>query len=163
MAGISSPVAETASATRSAGSSGWLAEVTVQFGLLARSGLRTDVSASRINVDTIGVRPAMANGTTVAVLSDIHIGDNSNTCWYQASVHEPYLVAALDFIADNAEMFQEVVLLGDLVDTWTYAPSVTPPTMADIIAKNPNVLGNERRARQSRQGRPEGHLPARKP
>ncbi len=84
----------------------------------------------------------MANGTTVAVLSDIHIGDNSNTCWYQASVHEPYLVAALDFIAENSEMFQEVVLLGDLVDTWTYAPWVTPPTMADIIAKNPNVLGN---------------------
>jgi UDP-2,3-diacylglucosamine pyrophosphatase LpxH len=83
----------------------------------------------------------MANGSSmVAVLSDIHIGSNKDTCWYQQSVHEQYLVAALEFIADQG-MFQEVVLLGDLVDTWTYAPSVPPPSMADIIAQNPNVLG----------------------
>src|SRR5262249_32360561 len=42
----------------------------------------------------------------------------------------------------NAGMFQEVILLGDLVDTWTYPPSVPPPSMADIIAANPNVLGS---------------------
>lgn len=84
----------------------------------------------------------MANGSAVAVLSDIHIGNNLNTCWYQASVHEPYLVHALDWVADNAPMFKEVILLGDLVDTWTYEPSVQPPSMADIIAANPNVLGS---------------------
>lgn len=77
----------------------------------------------------------------VAALSDIHIGNDANTCWYQSSVHEPYLVAALDWLVQNASMFREVVLLGDLVDTWTYPPSVRPPTMADIIAANPSVLG----------------------
>jgi UDP-2,3-diacylglucosamine pyrophosphatase LpxH len=76
-----------------------------------------------------------------AVLSDIHIGNDANTCWYQTGVHEPYLVAALDWVVKNAAKFQEVVLLGDLVDTWTYAPSVQPPSMADIITANPNVLG----------------------
>jgi UDP-2,3-diacylglucosamine pyrophosphatase LpxH len=76
-----------------------------------------------------------------AVLSDVHIGSNASTCWYQHSVHEPYLVAALGWIVQNAGMFREVILLGDLVDTWTYPPSVQPPSMADIIAANPNVLG----------------------
>lgn len=75
------------------------------------------------------------------VFSDVHIGNNANTCWYQSSVHEPYLVAALDWVVQNVGMFQEVILLGDLVDTWTYPPSVRPPSMADIITANPNVLG----------------------
>jgi UDP-2,3-diacylglucosamine pyrophosphatase LpxH len=77
----------------------------------------------------------------VAVFSDIHIGNGANTCWYQNRVHEPYLVHALDWVTQNADMFREVVLLGDLVDLWTYPPSVRPPSMADIIAANPNVLG----------------------
>jgi UDP-2,3-diacylglucosamine pyrophosphatase LpxH len=77
------------------------------------------------------------------VLSDVHIGNDANTCWYQSTVHEPYLVAALDWVVDNAESVKEVVLLGDLVDTWTYPPSTPPPSMADIIAANPNVLGAE--------------------
>ena len=81
----------------------------------------------------------MANHAVV--LSDVHIGNNSPTCWYQAHVHEPYLTHAFDWIVKNAGMFQEVVLLGDLVDTWTYPPSVQPPSMAEIIAANENVLG----------------------
>ena len=34
----------------------------------------------------------------VAVLSDVHIGNDANTCWYQSTVHEPYLIAALVFV-----------------------------------------------------------------
>lgn len=84
----------------------------------------------------------MASNGRAAVLSDIHIGNDANTCWYQSTVHEPYLVAALEWIERNAEQFREVVLLGDLVDIWTYPPGVNPPSMADIIAANPNVLGS---------------------
>lgn len=75
------------------------------------------------------------------VLSDIHVGNNANTCWYQSNVHEPYLVAACDWIVRNAGNIREVVLLGDLVDIWTYPPSVRPPSMAEIIAANPRTLG----------------------
>jgi UDP-2,3-diacylglucosamine pyrophosphatase LpxH len=75
------------------------------------------------------------------VLSDVHIGDNSVTNWYQRDYHEPYLVTALDWVASNADTISRLVLLGDLVDFWTYAPDVTPPTMDEIIAANPNVLG----------------------
>ncbi len=38
----------------------------------------------------------MADGSRVVVLNDIHIGNSENTCWYQKSVHEPYLLAALE-------------------------------------------------------------------
>lgn len=77
----------------------------------------------------------------VAVLSDVHIGTNVPTNWYQAEVHEQRLVTLLGWIAGNADRFDELILLGDLVDIWTYPPRATPPTMADIIAKNPNTLG----------------------
>jgi UDP-2,3-diacylglucosamine pyrophosphatase LpxH len=85
----------------------------------------------------------MASNSRAAVLSDVHIGNNGDTCWYQRKVHEPYLAAALEWIANNAEQFREVVLLGDLVDIWTYPPGAKPPSMADIISANPNILGSE--------------------
>jgi UDP-2,3-diacylglucosamine pyrophosphatase LpxH len=76
-----------------------------------------------------------------AVLSDLHIGDNSPTNWYQAKVHEPRLVTLLSWIAGHADDVQELILLGDLADIWTYPPDVRPPTMAEIIAANPRTLG----------------------
>src|SRR4051812_48358570 len=76
-----------------------------------------------------------------AVLSDVHIGDNTPTNWYQASVHEQRLVELLDFVTSQAGDVRELILLGDLVDIWTYPPDVQPPTMAEIIAANPNTLG----------------------
>ncbi|MEN6609350.1 MAG: metallophosphoesterase [Methanoregulaceae archaeon] len=75
------------------------------------------------------------------ILSDIHIGDNSNTCWYQKKYHEPYLLKALDYIAQNAASVNEVILLGDVFDFWTYSCGRKPPAFADIVNANPNVLG----------------------
>lgn len=77
----------------------------------------------------------------VVVLSDIHIGDDSPTCWYQSAIHEEYLVTVLDAIADNAAVVRELVLLGDVVDMWTYPFDVVPPTFARIIAKHPAIFG----------------------
>jgi UDP-2,3-diacylglucosamine pyrophosphatase LpxH len=81
--------------------------------------------------------------SSAVVVSDVHIGDNSPTNWYQASVHEPRLVEVLDQVAEQAQAGEvtQLVLLGDLVDIWTYPPSVPPPTMAQIIAANPKTLG----------------------
>jgi Calcineurin-like phosphoesterase len=75
------------------------------------------------------------------VLSDIHIGNNTPTCWYQKSIHEPRLSAALAWIATQKESVREVLFLGDMFDTWTYPPSVRPPSMREIIAANPTLLG----------------------
>lgn len=79
------------------------------------------------------------------VISDVHIGDGTPTVWYQKSVHEPYLATILDYVIDmgtkEEESIRELVLLGDIVDLWTYPPDVTPPTVSAIIAANPNILG----------------------
>ncbi len=77
----------------------------------------------------------------IIVLSDIHIGDNSPTCWYQKSVHEQYLLTILDWVVTNAANVSELILAGDVVDTWTYPFNVQPPSFATIASKNPNVFG----------------------
>ena len=75
------------------------------------------------------------------VMSDVHIGDNSPTCWYQSAVHDPQLAAVVAWILARRAGVREVVLLGDLFDLWTYPPSRRPPSMAGIIAANPTLLG----------------------
>jgi UDP-2,3-diacylglucosamine pyrophosphatase LpxH len=78
------------------------------------------------------------------ILSDIHIGNNNKTCWYQKPVHEPYMLALLDYILQNANQgynpINRLVVLGDLFDFWTYPPSTTPPTIKDILDANPNLF-----------------------
>ena len=79
------------------------------------------------------------------VISDVHIGTNYKTCWYQQSVHEPYMLALLDYILQNANQgtnpVNRLVILGDLFDFWTYPPSVDPPTIDEILAANPKLFG----------------------
>jgi UDP-2,3-diacylglucosamine pyrophosphatase LpxH len=77
----------------------------------------------------------------VVILSDIHIGDNSKTCWYQKKYHEPYLFAALDYIKQNAELIDEVILLGDVFDFWAYPCAAPPPSFSKIVQANPDLLG----------------------
>jgi hypothetical protein len=44
-------------------------------------------------------RPAFgAASGKIVVLSDVHIGDNSPTVWYQQKYHEPYLAALFDHV-----------------------------------------------------------------
>jgi UDP-2,3-diacylglucosamine hydrolase len=83
------------------------------------------------------------DGKRIAVvLSDVHIGNNLPTCWYQAAVHERPLKEALAWILARRSIVREVVLLGDMFDVWTYPPWVRPPSMREIIAANPGMLGS---------------------
>ncbi|MGN6692682.1 MAG: hypothetical protein ACTHN0_00765, partial [Aquihabitans sp.] len=77
----------------------------------------------------------------VVALSDVHLGTLDPTVWYQPHLHEPYLVHLLDWVVDQAEHIRELVLLGDIVDFWTYPADVRPPTFADIAACHPAVFG----------------------
>src|SRR5262245_61700561 len=82
-------------------------------------------------------------GKRLAVaLSDVHIGPDAPPCWYRAAVHEPPLAEALAWILARRNLVKEVVLLGDLFDVWTYAPSVRPPSMGDIVAANRSLLSS---------------------
>jgi len=92
----------------------------------------------------VQVRPQTetpAGKRLAVVLSDVHIGNNSPTCWYQSAVHERPLNQALAWILARRSIIREVVLLGDLFDVWTYAPSVRPPSMREIVAANRTLLG----------------------
>jgi UDP-2,3-diacylglucosamine pyrophosphatase LpxH len=87
------------------------------------------------------------------VISDVHIGTNDKTCWYQRAVHEPYLAAVLDFIIAHAEVVGQpvgkLVILGDFLDFWTCPPSQRPPTICDIIGANERILGPDGKLRQA--------------
>lgn len=84
-----------------------------------------------------------APNSLAVVLSDVHIGNGAPTVWYQPAVHDPYLIRALDWIVQHKDAVRELILLGDLVDFWTYPPASRPPSMADIIAANPATLGRD--------------------
>ena len=88
----------------------------------------------------------MSNGgrSKVVILSDIHIGDNSKTCWYQKKYHEPYLFTALNYIEQNAELIDEVILLGDIFEFWTYPCTAPPPSFSKIVQANLDLLGPQR-------------------
>lgn len=74
-------------------------------------------------------------------LSDVHIGANAPVNWYQQSVHEPYLAAVLNYIRDTASEIDELIVLGDLFDLWTYLPSHKPATLRDVVLANPKIFG----------------------
>lgn len=79
--------------------------------------------------------------TKLFFISDVHIGSNAPTNWYQDDIHGPFLETALRFIKDQAESVRELVLLGDLFDQWMDPPEVLPPNFKTIIAANPRIFG----------------------
>jgi UDP-2,3-diacylglucosamine pyrophosphatase LpxH len=92
------------------------------------------------------LEPSRGRRTRTVVISDVHIGTNSRTCWYQRAIHEPYLAAVLDYVIANADDAADdpvgrLVLLGDLFDFWTYPPGERPPTIDEVIAANEGILG----------------------
>jgi UDP-2,3-diacylglucosamine pyrophosphatase LpxH len=74
------------------------------------------------------------------VLSDIHIGDNDPTCWYQDRVHFDRLASVLNWVVARRASVREVIFLGDTFDFWTYEPSRRPPPMSEIIRRNQRLL-----------------------
>jgi len=86
------------------------------------------------------VRAQSSTRDRIVFISDVHIGDNSPTVWYQKSFHEPYLVSVLDYIVANANRIAELIILGDFVDFWTYPPERKPPSFAEIAGANPAIF-----------------------
>lgn len=97
--------------------------------------------------------PRGGEAARTAVLSDVHIGTNAKTCWYQRAVHEPYLAAVLDYIIAHADVVDQpvtkLIILGDFFDFWTCPPSQRPPTIGDIIDANERILGPNGKLRQA--------------
>jgi UDP-2,3-diacylglucosamine pyrophosphatase LpxH len=105
---------------------------------------RRAVMATAVAAATAAAFPARAapvGANRVVFISDVHIGDNSPTVWYQKAFHEAFLSAFLDHVIEGADQIRELVILGDFIDFWTYPPNVRPPGVAAIVAANPNILG----------------------
>lgn len=58
------------------------------------------------------VQTNFADKNNVIVLSDVHIGTSAPTCGHQRPLHEPYLLAILDWVVANAASVDRLVLLG---------------------------------------------------
>jgi ribose transport system substrate-binding protein len=78
---------------------------------------------------------------SVVIISDIHIGTTSSTVWYRKEIHEKYLITLFNDIINYANQIEEIILLGDIFEFWTYPPDELPPTIDDIIETHPNILG----------------------
>lgn len=73
-------------------------------------------------------------------LSDIHIGVNAQTNWYQKIVHQKYLKAILRYIQNRGAQIEDLVILGDWFDMWTYLPNGSLPTIKEIFNKNKEIF-----------------------
>lgn len=78
----------------------------------------------------------------IVFVSDIHIGIDARTNWYSREVHEPMLAAIFDWAAAQGPGVDELVLLGDVVDQWTYVPDARPPSFDEIRAANPGIFAD---------------------
>ena len=107
-----------------------------------RRAVVAGVGASALAGPVAAALPPIAPGRTkVVFISDVHIGDNSPTVWYQKDFHEPFLVALLDHVIAQADQVRELIILGDFIDYWTYPPNRRPPGFREIAAANPAIFG----------------------
>ncbi len=78
-------------------------------------------------------------GKTIFI-SDIHMGINARTNWYQDRVHRKALKGFLRYILKHATGINEVVILGDWFDQWTYSPTGNPPDVTQIMEDNKDIF-----------------------
>ncbi len=79
----------------------------------------------------------------IYVLSDIHLGTNEKTDWYQKNDHEEQLVGLLQEIQKQAQESDnevDLVLAGDIFDTWLCEMNAIPPTIESILKNNQKVI-----------------------
>ena len=69
------------------------------------------------------------------VFSDVHIGDNSNTCWYQKKYHEGYLKAALKWVENNKQVSVHFVFATARISLiWTILLSLAIGLLAGLLS-----------------------------
>ncbi|MEW6711045.1 MAG: hypothetical protein AB1403_14555 [Candidatus Riflebacteria bacterium] len=73
-------------------------------------------------------------------LSDLHIGTNLETNWYQQEVHERIIKSVLDFVVQNGEEIKDLVILGDWFELWNYPPEATIPSLKEIFRRQPGLF-----------------------
>ncbi len=83
--------------------------------------------------------------TARVFLSDVHLGTGQPYDWYQPARHRASLLAVLDYALANRSRIKDLVLLGDIFDTWLCPIDRPPHTIAEILDANPEVCDKLRR------------------
>ena len=73
-------------------------------------------------------------------ISDIHMGVNAKTNWYQNQAHREALKGFLRYTLKHATEIKDIVVLGDWFDQWTYSSSDNPPNVARIMEENKDIF-----------------------
>jgi len=82
--------------------------------------------------------------TARVFLSDVHLGTGRSYDWFQPSRHRAKLLAVLDYAIEHHTRIKDLVLLGDIFDTWLCPIEQPPHTIADILAANPEIVAKLR-------------------
>lgn len=84
----------------------------------------------------------------IFILSDIHLGAGLPTDWFDPDTHQKPLLDTLEKIrkvkTDHPDRDVELVIAGDLVDTWVCPMKTKPPTPGDILDHNPEIVNSIR-------------------
>lgn len=78
-------------------------------------------------------------GTKRIFISDIHLGRGEPTDWFKDS-HKSLLLGALKHVSDNSNDMKDLVLLGDVFDTWVMPIDKSPPTVSEIAAYHRDII-----------------------
>ena len=69
-------------------------------------------------------------------ISDLHLS-TSDTSWYNPASHNRKLSVLTDYIYTNSECIKDVILCGDIFNTWSFPIWEIPPTYEQILEHNP--------------------------
>lgn len=80
-------------------------------------------------------------------ISDIHLSsqqlyeDPKQPAWYKPDIHNPRLLGFLDsYVLKNKKQIKDLILLGDVFNTWVCPAKKAPPTYKQIFDANKPVL-----------------------
>ena len=79
-------------------------------------------------------------GKKTLFVSDLHIGINTESNWYQSEIHEKALKSFLRYIQKHGDEIMDVVVLGDWFDLWSYGSIETTPGIIKILERNQNLF-----------------------
>ena len=76
-------------------------------------------------------------------LSDIHLSsdkiynDHQDITWFDPNKHKQRLIDFIDnYIIGKKNDIKDVILLGDIFNTWVCPPTIAPPTYQEIFNSN---------------------------
>lgn len=72
-------------------------------------------------------------------VSDAHIGENSRLNFYQKEFHEPFLLTIFNWVREQKDV-QDLVLLGDIFDSWASLPGDSPAGFQEYYERNPRLF-----------------------